>query len=105
MEEKQKLKEVLSRGLRDEVFPGAVALVAQRGKIVFFEHVGYSSLVPERAPMKSDTIFDLASLTKVFATVPTIMKLVDQGRIALDDSLAKLIPSANLGEKKELTLR
>jgi CubicO group peptidase (beta-lactamase class C family) len=103
--EKQRLIEVLNRGLKDGVFPGAVALVAQGGHVVFFDRVGYRSLVPEHAPMKKDTIFDLASLTKVFATVPTIMKLVDEGSIALDDPLSKLIPSAKLGEKKDLTLR
>ncbi|MCU0597229.1 MAG: serine hydrolase [Desulfobacterota bacterium] len=99
------IEKVFKRGLDDGVFPGAVALVAQAGKIVFFEHVGHRSLMPERSPMKSDTIFDLASLTKVFATVPTIMKLVTEGRIDLDDPLSKLIPSAALGDKKDLTLR
>ena len=101
----QKIIEVLQRGIDDAVFPGAVALVTWRGKIVFFEHVGYRSLVPHRAPMKRDTVFDLASLTKVMATTPAIMKLVDEGRIALDDPLSELIPHANLGDKKELTLR
>ncbi len=100
-----KIKEVLQRAIADEIFPGAVALVARGGKVVFFEHVGDRALVPERASMTRDTIFDLASLTKVFATVPTIMKLVDQGRIALEDPLSKLINSANLGDKKALTLR
>lgn len=97
--------EVLRRGIENRVFPGAVALVAREGKVLFFEDVGYRSLVPDRAPMTRDTIFDLASLTKVFATVPTVMKLMDQGRVALDDSLSKLILSANFGEKKDLSLR
>jgi CubicO group peptidase (beta-lactamase class C family) len=105
MEEQQKLIDVLNRGLKDGVFPGAVAVVARHGKLVFFEHIGYRSLVPERAPMKRDTIFDLASLTKVMATVPTVLKLVDEGSIALEDPLSKLIPSANLGNKRDLTLR
>jgi CubicO group peptidase (beta-lactamase class C family) len=105
MEEMQKVAKALHRGLEEGVFPGAVALVAQGGKVVFFEHVGYRSLVPERASMTRDTIFDLASLTKVFATVPTIMKLVDEGRIAREDPLSKLIPSADLGDKTDLTLK
>jgi serine-type D-Ala-D-Ala carboxypeptidase len=105
MDAGQKIIEVLQRGIADEVFPGAVALVAQRGKIVLFEHVGYRSLIPERMPMAKDTIFDLASLTKVMATIPAVMTLVDVGRIALDDPLSKLIPSANLGDKRDLTLR
>jgi CubicO group peptidase (beta-lactamase class C family) len=105
MEQKQKTVKVLHGGLADGAFPGAVALVAQGGEVVFFDHVGYRSLMPEPAPMKRDTIFDLASLTKVFATVPTIMKLVDEERIALDDPLSKLISSASLGDKRDLTLR
>ena len=105
MESVQGVIEVLHRGIADRAFPGAVALVAQRGKIIFCEHVGDRSLVPERASMTRDTIFDLASLTKVFATVPAIMRLVDQGRISLDDPLSKLIPSAKLGDKRDLTLR
>ncbi len=105
METVREIIEVLHKGIGDVVFPGAVALVAQRGEIVFFEHVGYRSLVPEQAPMRRDTIFDLASPTKIFATVPVVMKLVDQGRIALDDPLSNLITSANLGNKDDLTLR
>jgi CubicO group peptidase (beta-lactamase class C family) len=101
----QRITGVLQKGLEDRVFPGAVALVARQGRIVFFECVGYRSMVPECAPMKKETIFDLASLTKVMATIPAIMKLVDEGRIALDDPLSKLILSADLGEKRDLTLR
>jgi len=102
---RKRIEEILRRGIDDEDFAGAAALVAQEGKVVFLEHVGYRSLVPERAPMKRDTIFDLASLTKVMATIPAVMKLVDEDKITLDGPLSKLIPSANLGEKKELTLR
>ena len=105
MDAGQKIVGVLQRGLEYGVFPGAVALVAQGGKVAFFEHVGNRSLVPERAPMNRDTLFDLASLTKVMATIPAIMKLVDQGRVALDDPLSKLIVSTDLGEKRDLTLR
>jgi CubicO group peptidase (beta-lactamase class C family) len=105
MKEGQKITKALQNALADGVFPGAVALVARQVKIVFFECVGYRSLVPERVPMARDTIFDLASPTKVMATIPAVMKLVDEGRIGLNDPLSKLIPSANLGDKGDLTLR
>ena len=105
MKEGEKIVKVLRNGLAEKVFPGAVALVAQGGNVVFFEHLGHRSLIPEPMPMAKDTIFDLASLTKVMATIPAVMKLVDEGRIALDDPLSKLIPSAKLSDKKELTLR
>jgi CubicO group peptidase (beta-lactamase class C family) len=105
MKGKQEMREVLQRGLEEKVFPGVVALVAQGGKIVFFEHVGYRSLLPERVPMARDTIFDLASLTKVLATTPVIMKLVDEEKLNLDLSLAEVLPKAALGDKRDLTLR
>jgi CubicO group peptidase (beta-lactamase class C family) len=100
-----KIAGVLRKGLDGGVYPGAVALVGREGKIIFCEHVGHRALIPEPVPMAKDTIFDLASLTKVMATTPAIMKLVDEREIALDEPLSKLIASANLGDKKELTPR
>ena len=105
MKVKQEMKKVLQRGLEDKVFPGTVALVAQGGKIVFFEHGGYRSLVPQRNRMTRDTIFDLASLTKVLATTPAIMKLVDEEKLNLDQPLAEVLPKAALGDKRDLTPR
>jgi CubicO group peptidase (beta-lactamase class C family) len=105
MKGKQEMREVLQRGLEEKVFPGAVALVAQGGEIVFAEHVGHRSLLPERVSMARDTIFDLASLTKVLATTPAIMKLVDGEKLNPDQSLAEVLPKAALGDKRDLTLR
>ena len=104
-EEDNILLELLERAVKTGVFPGVVALVAQAGKIVFFEHVGYRSLLPECVSMVRDTIFDLASLTKVLATTPAIMKLVDEEKLTLDQSLAEALPKAALGDKGDLTLR
>ena len=99
------LLELLERATKTGVFPGAVALVAQEGKVVFFEHVGHRLLVPERVPMARDTIFDIASLTKVLATTPAIMKLVDEEKLNLDQPLAELLSKAALGDKRDLTPR
>jgi CubicO group peptidase (beta-lactamase class C family) len=82
-----------------------VLLVAREGKIVFLEPVGSRSLIPQSLPMSSDAIFDLASLTKVFATTPAVMRLVDQGKINLDQPLAELLPRTKMGDKKNLTPR
>ena len=99
------LLELIESAINTKVFPGAVALVALGGKIVFFEHVGYRSLVPQRTRMTRDTIFDLASLTKVFATTPAIMKLVDEEKLNLDQPLAEVLPKAALRDKGDLTPR
>ncbi len=105
MKEEQKITEVLQRGLGEGAFPGAVALVAQGRKIVSSEHVGYRSLMPDCVPMARGTIFDLASLTKVLATTPAIMNLLDEEKLTLDQPLGEVLPKAVLRDKKDLTLR
>jgi CubicO group peptidase (beta-lactamase class C family) len=101
----EKITELLQKGLIDGVYPGAVLLVASHGQINIIKVVGNRSINPEVLPMKKDTIFDLASLTKPLATTLAIMRLVDEGRIGLDGSLSEIIRSHPLGDKKDLTIR
>jgi serine-type D-Ala-D-Ala carboxypeptidase len=79
--------------------------VGQGGQILFFEAVGNRSSVPYPSAMKKDTIFDLASLSKPLSTTLAVMKLVDEGRVGLDQHLSELLPSSNLGDKRGLTPR
>src|SRR5699024_12497964 len=51
-----------------------------------------------------DTVFDLASLTKVVATLPSILKLLDEGEIGLKDTISHFIPEFSLNNKAEITL-
>ena len=55
-------------------------------------HAGWAQLAPERVAMRAETVFDLASLTKPVFTTPQILRLVEAGRIGLDDTLASVIP-------------
>ncbi len=96
---------LLEHGAAEGIYPGAACLVAKGGKIVLHEHVGYRSLIPEPAPMSRHTIFDLASLTKPLATTLCAMKLINEGKIFLDQPLKEIIPHAVLGDKAELTPR
>jgi serine-type D-Ala-D-Ala carboxypeptidase len=102
---KEKTIELLEKGLTEGVYPGAVLLVASHGQINFIKEVGNLSIIPNVLPMKKDTIFDLASLTKPLATTLAIMRLVDRGQISLDESLSEIIRSYPLKDKKDLTLR
>ncbi len=95
----------MQKGVQDGVYPGAVLLVAQGGEIVSLHKTGYRCLNPRRDPMKVDTIFDLASLTKPLATTLAIMKLVDNGDLALDQPLAVILPNVPPGDKGRLTPR
>jgi len=69
---------------------GVVTLVARRGCVVHLEAVGYADLAEQR-PMTTDTIFEIASMTKP-VTATAVMILKDEGKIALDDPVAKYLP-------------
>jgi CubicO group peptidase (beta-lactamase class C family) len=103
-EQEKRIADFIMKGAEEGVYPGAVLLIERGGEIVFFRETGYLSLIPEHVPMKKDTIFDLASLTKVLATTLAIMRLVDQERVGLDQPLSEIIRSP-LKDKGELTPR
>jgi CubicO group peptidase (beta-lactamase class C family) len=71
--------------------PGAVVMIQRQGKTVYLEAFGWRDEV-ERVPMTTDTIFQIYSMTKPITTVAALM-LVDDGRLKLDDPVAKYIPS------------
>jgi uncharacterized protein YbbC (DUF1343 family)/CubicO group peptidase (beta-lactamase class C family) len=80
--------------------PGAVVLVARKGRIIWDKSYGSRAVEPAREPMTVDTIFDLASLTKVVATATSIMILVERGKLRLADPLSLYIPELK-GEGRE----
>jgi uncharacterized protein YbbC (DUF1343 family)/CubicO group peptidase (beta-lactamase class C family) len=80
--------------------PGAVALVARRGRVVWRKAYGERAVVPSHEAMTADTIFDLASLTKVVATATSVMILVERGQVRLSDLITQYIPEMK-GEGRE----
>src|SRR4030042_803712 len=94
------VKEEIEKGS----IPGAVVLVEQKNKILYFKAFGYEVNEPFQEPMSKDTIFDLASLTKPIATAISILILADQGKIELDDYAGKFIPAFACNGKEEVRL-
>jgi len=84
--------------------PGAVLHVECRGEI-YTKAFGRRALDPEKEPMTLDTIFDLASLTKVVATTPLIMRLVERGRVSLDAPVQTYLPEFAGHGKEAITVR
>ena len=80
--------------------PGAVVLVARNGGVVWRRAYGARAVEPAREVMTVDTIFDVASLTKVVATATSIMILVERGKVRLSDPLSTYIPEIK-GEGRE----
>ena len=85
--------------------PGAVVLVARHGQIAYLKAFGNRSVEPGVEPMTVDTIFDVSSLTKVTATVPSIMLLVENGKLRIDDRVRRYLPEFSGGGKDSITVR
>jgi len=99
----EKLRKVIQEHV-GKIFPGVVTLVTHKDEVVFFEASGYRSIFPEREDMTVDAIFDLASLTKVIATAPSILKLVEEGELTVEDNLGYFFPELKNNWKGEIRI-
>jgi uncharacterized protein YbbC (DUF1343 family)/CubicO group peptidase (beta-lactamase class C family) len=96
--------DIINDAVQTNLIPGAVLLIGHNGRVAYRRAYGSRSLIPDREPMTLDTIFDAASLTKVVATTPSIMKLFEAGKIRLDDPVTKYLPEFQ-GGKSDITVR
>lgn len=96
---------VIQQAIADGNIPGAVLIVGHAGKVVYRRAYGSRALEPRREAMTLDTVFDLASLTKVVATTTAVMQLVEQGKVRLNDPVAKYLPEFGQNGKDDITLR
>jgi uncharacterized protein YbbC (DUF1343 family) len=100
-----RLDDVIAAAIADHKLPGAVVVIGRGDTIVWRKAYGQRAVVPTREPMTLDTIFDLASLTKVVATTPAVMMLVEDGKIRLTDPVATFIPEFRKYGKDRITIR
>ncbi len=98
-------------GIEQGVFPGGVVLVRHRNQVVFHEAYGHSvtyqdaqTVSPHPITTRRDTIYDLASITKLF-TATCVMQLVDEAQLQLDDRVAKHLPGFAVKGKADVTVR
>src|SRR5579863_9745637 len=98
------LDAAVDAAVRDGLIPGAVLIVGHDGKIVHRKAYGNRALVPSREAMTLDTIFDMASLTKVTATTPSLMKLFEQGKLRINDPVTAYLPEFQ-GGHSDITIR
>jgi uncharacterized protein YbbC (DUF1343 family)/CubicO group peptidase (beta-lactamase class C family) len=96
---------IIKDAIRTGQIPGAVAVVWHNGQVVYRKAFGFRALEPRRELMTVDTIFDLASLTKVIATTTAVMQLVETGAIRLNDPVSRYIPEFAQNGKDDITVR
>ncbi|MHA7837049.1 MAG: serine hydrolase domain-containing protein, partial [bacterium] len=103
-----RVERALDKAIDRQEIPGAVVLARMPREGELLEHAwvrGLAAARPERLPMRRDTIFDLASLTKAMATTTAIMLLVEEGSLELDDPVAKTLPTFAERGKEAVTIR
>ena len=100
----ERIDAVVEAAIRDGQLPGAVVLVWHRGRTVYHKAFGRRAVVPDAERMTTDTIFDLASLTKVVATTTAVMMLVEEGRIRLRAPVAQYVPGFDRHGKHDVTV-
>lgn len=96
---------VIQSAIREGKIPGAVLLVGHGGKVIYRKAYGSRALEPRREAMTADTVFDLASLTKVVATTTCVMRLFEQGKIKLNDPVGKYLPEFSVNGKEDIIVR
>ncbi|MDA0766060.1 MAG: serine hydrolase, partial [Verrucomicrobia bacterium] len=90
-EARQALDRAVTSAIKHGDLPGGVLWLEHRGQI-YQQAYGHRSVEPAEEAMTLDTIFDAASLTKVIATTPAVLKLVEQGRLDLDEKVTRYLP-------------
>ncbi|MBR4442277.1 MAG: beta-lactamase family protein, partial [Clostridia bacterium] len=96
--------EQIKQAVEEEKFPGAVLLAGRRGETLLHEAYGWAQLSPTRDPMTKDTSFDIASLSKMTGTWPAILRLLQNGKLTLHDTLAEMLDRPMHPALKEVTL-
>jgi uncharacterized protein YbbC (DUF1343 family)/CubicO group peptidase (beta-lactamase class C family) len=99
------IEPLVQEAIAERKLPGAVVLIGRGERILYQKAIGNRAVVPGVEPMTLDTIFDLASLTKVVATTTSVMMLVEQGKVRLNDRVATFIPGFERYGKADITIR
>ncbi|HMY71238.1 MAG TPA: DUF1343 domain-containing protein, partial [Blastocatellia bacterium] len=98
------LDQIVEAEIAKKQLPGAVVLVGRQGKVVWRRAYGNRALEPQPEAMTLDTIFDLASLTKIVATATSVMILVERGLVRLGDPVSRYIPEFAENGKRNITV-
>ena len=99
------IEPLVLQAISEKKLPGAVVLIGRGDLTLYQKAIGNRAVAPSPEPMTLDTIFDLASLTKVVATTTSVMILVEEGKIRLNDRVASFIPGFERYGKGEITIR
>ncbi len=97
--------QIMNAAVAKGTIPGGVVLVGHDGQVVYRKAYGMRELEPRREAMTAETVFDIASITKCVATASSVMKLVQEGKIRLNDPVTAYLPEFARNGKENITIR
>jgi CubicO group peptidase (beta-lactamase class C family) len=100
----QKIDSLANLAISEKAIPGCQVLVAKEGKVIFRKSYGYHTY-ENNIPVSNDDIYDLASLTKISASLPSLMRLQDEGKFDVDATVGTYLPEYRKSNKADLTFR
>ncbi|MCW3083703.1 MAG: beta-lactamase [Bacteroidetes bacterium] len=99
-----KIDSIAMKGIRDKIYPGCQILIAKDGKVIYQKSFGYHTY-ENKLKVKNDDLYDLASVTKIVASTPSVMHLVDEKKINLDEHLVTYLPELAGTNKQNIVIR
>ncbi|PNQ72994.1 beta-N-acetylglucosaminidase [Hanstruepera neustonica] len=100
-----KIDSVAQLAVDKEMTPGIQLLVARKGKVIYNKNFGHHTYDKDSESVTFSDIYDVASLTKIIATLPLLMEMEEQGIVTLDSKLSELLPEYANSNKKDVTLK
>ncbi len=101
----KQIEAIVSQGIEEGKMPGCVVCFGRQGKIAWLKAYGNKRLEPEMELMTTDTLFDMASITKPMATATSVMKLLEMGHLRLGQKVVDIFPEFSPNGKDEITVR
>ena len=100
----EKLDSIANYAVNEKMTPGIQLLVARRGKVIYNKNFGYHTY-DKKNKVDFDDVYDVASLTKILATLPLIMELEEKKTLSLNSKLSTLLPDFKTTNKKDITIK
>jgi len=98
------VNDIISEAIKDKATPGAQILIARKGEVVWQKAYGYHTYSKKVKTQNAD-LYDVASVTKLCATLPIIMDLYERKKIDINDSLINYLPGIDTTDKRDITIK
>ncbi len=101
----KKIDSIANYAVNAKMTPGIQLVIARKGQVIYNKNFGSHTYDENSEKVKSEDIYDVASLTKIVATLPLLMELEEQGIVSLDSKLPALLPEYKKSNKKNVTIK